>query len=54
MIKVYTYFDEWLNKFIEFHKSLESPYNWVIPLLEICLLFMILYYLNYFIPRGKK
>jgi len=53
MVKLFSYFDEWLTSFISFHKNLETPYFWIIPLLEICLLITILYYLSYIIPRGE-
>ena len=52
-MKLFSYFDDWISSYIHFHKSLEFPYVWVIPLLELILLFVIAYYVNYFIPRGK-
>lgn len=53
MVKILSYFDEWLTSFISFHRNLEMPYFWIIPLLEICLLIIIVYYLSHFIPRGE-
>lgn len=54
MVKIFGYFDEWLEAFLIFHRSLDYPYTWIIPLLEFCLLIVVMYYLNYFIPRGEK
>jgi hypothetical protein len=53
VVKIFSYFDEWLNTYFNFHRSLDYPYNWVIPLLEFCLLFVITYYVSYFIPRRE-
>ena len=53
MVKIFSYFDEWLNAYLNFHRSLDYPYTWVIPLLEFCLLIVITYYVNYFIPRRE-
>lgn len=53
-MKVFGYFDEWISRFITFHKNLDMPYVWAIPLLELMLLYAVLYYVSYFIPRGTK
>ena len=53
MVKIFSYFDEWINTYFNFHNSLNFPYTWIIPLLELMLLFIIIYYVSYFIPRGE-
>ena len=53
-IKIFTYLDEWLNRFINFHTSLEFPFTWILPVLYFCLAVVIVYYINYFIPKGVK
>lgn len=54
MIKVFSYFDEWINAYFNFHRSLEYPYIWIIPLLEILCFSIIFYYINYFTPRKEQ
>lgn len=53
MVKLFGYWEEWIIKLIDFHKGLQPPYNWIIPILEFCVvLIVVIYYISLFIPRG--
>lgn len=54
MVKIFTYFDEWITKYIDIHKNLEFPYNWIIPILEFCLLVVISHYIRIIIPKTHN
>jgi hypothetical protein len=53
MIKIFTYFDEWLNYYIEFHKSLTGLAQFYVPMSEMCLLLILLYYFYKYILYGR-
>ena len=50
-MKLFGYYDDWINAILEFHKGLKPPYNWTIPVLEFCASIVIFHYVIKFIPR---
>jgi hypothetical protein len=53
-IKIFGYFDEWINRFITFHSNLENPYTWILPILYVCFSLVLIYYINQFVPRCEN